>query len=430
MRHASVDHSPLRSFWIGGFECADHQNAFGIRVDLMELTRHDLLLEQDYDAAVALGCLTIREGIRWSRVEVAPYRYDWSAVQRMMDMAADKGLQIVWDICHFGYPDDMTPLHPMFPRRFAAICRAFAEMHRAHAPGVQLVVTPINEVGFISWLGGDARGTVPYGIGIGWEVKYRLMKAYIEGIEALKDVDPGIRILTTEPLVSISGNPHASAHDRKVARDRHEHQFQVLDILSGRMCPELRGRPEYLDMIGLNFYYDNQWVLPEHHVLCWKDAPPHPHWVPLHRLLESVFRRYGRPLVLSETSHPLEDRPLWMDMITAECMTAMNAGVPLWGVCWYPLVDRPDWDHPEKWHAAGIIGPADPHKGRFERVTHAPTAEAFARARASLGQAAGNIPSHPGTEPTRRRGSAPRRKKPGSFLRRMATAALPWGRCQ
>jgi hypothetical protein len=248
-------------------------------------------------------------------------------------------------------------------------------------------VTPINEVGFLSWLGGDARGTVPYGVGIGWEVKYRLVKAYVEGIEALKEADPQVRILTTEPLVSICGDPRASPEERRAAADRHEHQFQVLDMLSGRMCPELRGREEYLDLIGLNFYYDNQWVLPTHRILGWNDAVPDPQWVPLHRLLQMVFRRYERPLVLSETSHPLEDRPLWMDMIASECGIAMRAGVPVRGICWYPLVDRPDWDRPDQWHAAGIWGPAHCHQGDLRRVVHVPTATALMQAQASLGRA-------------------------------------------
>lgn len=384
MNSYTFGQSPLRSFWMGGFECADHQNAFGNRIDLTELTKHEELIRQDYDIAASLGIRTIREGIRWSHVEFAPYCYDWSGVRHALAVATETGIQIIWDICHFGFPDDLTPLHPMFPRRFAAICRSFAEMHKKHFPDAKLIVTPINEVGFLSWLGGDARGTAPYGVNIGWEVKYRLMKAYIEGIEALKSVDPNIRILTTEPLVSISANPQAFPSIHDIARQHHEHQFQALDMLSGRLCPELRGKPEYLDLIGVNFYYENQWVLPEHEVLCWKNCHIDQRWIPLRRLLQSVFQRYGRPIVLSETSHPLEDRPLWMDMIADECAAAINSGVPLWGICWYPLVDRPDWDNPEKWHGSGIWGPLAPKDGNFKRVMHIPTAEAFSRARSTL----------------------------------------------
>ena len=217
------------------------------------------------------------------------------------------------------------------------------------------------------------------------------MKAYIEGIEALKDVDPDIRLMTTEPLIAISSDTNASPEDQKLASERHEHQFQVLDMLSGRLCPELRGRPEYLDIIGLNFYYNNQWVLPSHEFLCWKDAKTDPRWVPLHTLLTAVFQRYGRPLVLSETSHPLEDRPLWMSMIAEESATAIQAGIPLLGICWYPLIDRPDWDHLEIWHAAGIWGPVAPLQGDHSRVQHQPTAAAFLAAQTHVGVAK-NIP--------------------------------------
>jgi hypothetical protein len=42
------------------------------------------------------------------------------------------------------------------------------------------------------------------------------------------------------------------------AQHAHEHQYQVLDILSGRICPELGGSPDYLDILGFNYYYNNQ----------------------------------------------------------------------------------------------------------------------------------------------------------------------------
>jgi hypothetical protein len=376
--------SPFRSFWMGGFECTDQLNAFGHRMDFLTLTRHAERIDEDYRNLARFQIRTVREGIRWSQIEKTPYAYDWSMVAPMMESARVHGIQQVWDLCHFGFPDDLTPLHPMFARRFAALCRAFARFFRTmDATGV-LIVTPINEVSFLSWLGGDVRGTSPYCVGQGWEVKYRLMKAYIEGVEALKEVDAGVRILTTEPLVAIGPGHGASEAQRERARPQHEDQFQVTEILSGRMCPELRGRPEYLDLLGYNFYYNNQWVHEPHEMLVWKDADPR--WTPLHRLLQEAHRRYGRPLVLSETSHPKEDRPLWIETIASECAAALAAGVPLLGVCWYPIIDRPDWDHPDRWHQAGLWD-CEPGAGESgKRILHAPTAEAFLRAQALLGK--------------------------------------------
>ncbi|MBC8010562.1 MAG: amine oxidase [Burkholderiales bacterium] len=374
--------SPLHSFWMAGFECTDQLNAFGNRVDFLHLTRHIERLDEDYRNLGVLNIRSVREGIRWSQIERTPFVYDWSVVAHMIERGREHGIQQVWDICHFGYPDDLTPLHPMFARRFAAVCRAFATFYRSVDATRPLIVTPINEVSFISWLGGDVRGTSPYCVGQGWEVKYMLMKAYIEGVEALKEVDPGVRILTTEPLVSVTHGREAGRAEKAAARRHHEHQFQVTDILCGRLCPELRGRPEYLDLLGVNFYYNNQWVKATNEMLVWKNHDDR--WVPLHELLRQTYRRYGRPLVLSETSHPKEDRPLWLDMIAQECVATRAAGVPLFGVCWYPIIDRPDWDHLHDWHQSGVWDRAEHPTAGYERRLHEPTAEAFLRAQATV----------------------------------------------
>src|SRR4051812_28922038 len=188
---------PFSSFWMAGFECTDKLNAFGNRVDFLTLTGHLQMMDEDYRQLSLFNIKTVREGIRWSQVEKRPYEYDWSTVGDMIECAKTVGIQQVWDICHFGFPDDLTPLHPQFARRFAALCRAFVQFYRSIDTQSTLIITPINEVSFLSWLGGDVRGTSPYCVGQGWEVKYALMKAYIEGIAALLEEDPGIRILTT-----------------------------------------------------------------------------------------------------------------------------------------------------------------------------------------------------------------------------------------
>ena len=352
--------NPFKSFWMAGFECTDQINAFGNRVDFLETTGHLSMLDDDYKSLSVLEMKTVREGIRWSVVEKIPYQYDFSTVGEMIRVAKENNIQQVWDICHFGFPDDLTPLHPMFARRFAALCRAFVEFYRSIIPEGVLIITPINEVSFLSWLGGDVRGTSPFCVGLGWEVKYRLMKAYIEGIEAMKEVDSSIRILTTEPLVCIIPHENAGQEEIELALSVHNDQFQVTDILCGKICPELRGKPEYLDILGYNFYYNNEWVLSTHDFLEWKEDYNDQRFVPLNQLLKSAYKRYQRPFVLTETSHPKEDRPLWINMIAEQCALTLSAGLPLWGVCWYPILNRPDWDNLEDWH----------HSGLFEDIYH------------------------------------------------------------
>jgi hypothetical protein len=276
----------------------------------------------------------------------------------------------------------------MFARRFSALCKAFVQFYRSEQPEGELIVTPINEVSFISWLGGDVRGTVPYCVGQGWEVKRGLMRAYIEGVAAMREVDPTVRILTTEPLINIIPRAGASRDERNRATDFMNNQFQAVDMLAGRLCPDLGGRPEYLDILGFNFYYDNQWELDPHYRIPWNDQPADRRWRPLRHLLALAHQRYNCPVVVTETSHPGVDRPTWMKMIGKECAAALKMGVPLWGVCLYPILDRPDWDFLDReWHRSGLWDAVLRPDGPPLRVLHEPYAQALLEAQTRVTRA-------------------------------------------
>lgn len=378
--------NPFHSFWMAGFECTDKLNVHGNRVDFINLTGHLKQMDEDYQALSLFNIKTVREGIRWSVVEKQPYVYDWSVVEQMIRCGQRNGIQQLWDICHFGFPDDLTPLHPHFAPRFAALCKSFVQFYRSIDATNTLIVTPFNEVGFLSWLGGEACGTTPYCRRYGWQVKYALMKAYIKGIEVLKAADPGIRILTTEPLVNMVPKQNATEEEKRYAADIHELQFQVLEMLSGRLCPELGGKPEYLDLLGFNFYYNNQWIVNEEGFLPWANEGGDERWQPLSYLLEKVHQRYQRPILLTETSHPAEDRPNWINFIAEQCGEVVQKGIPLLGICWYPIIDRPDWDHLTPWHQSGIWDVVEDTNGHLQRVLHQPSANALHKAQVMIRQ--------------------------------------------
>ena len=375
--------NPFHSFWMAGYECADHLNVFGTRVDLINNTGHLHLIDTDYKNLSLFKIATVREGIRWSQVEIKPYQYDWSVVGTMIQTGKANNIQQVWDLCHFGYPDDLTPLHPQFTNRFVALCTAFVQFYRSNDIESTLIITPINEVSFLSWLGGDVKGTSPYCTKQGWEVKYNLMNAYIKGIDALKAADPFVRILTTEPLINIVPGNAASDEAIENAVALHDAQFQVTEILCGRMCPELGGSEDYLDILGYNFYFNNQWTAAPHEYLDWKIGEANPKFVPLHQLLIAAYKKYNRPFVLTETSHPKEDRPLWINMIAIESQKLLEAGLPYWGICWYPMVNRPDWDYLHDWHYAGIWDDVY-NKELPGRVLHVPSSDALLAVQNSL----------------------------------------------
>ena len=164
----------------------------------------------------------------------------------------------------------------------------------------------------------------------------------------------------------------------------HEYQFQVTDILSGRICPELRGKPEYPDIIGVNYYYNNQWIYNTSEFLFWRNNPPDKRWKSLHVLLNEVYQRYEKSIVITETSHPKEDRPLWINAVANECAIVLNAGIPLNGICIYPIIDRPDWDDLITWHNSGLCDVEVANNGTMKRILNQPFAKALSSAQLEL----------------------------------------------
>lgn len=375
-RNASVlAENSFKTFWMAGFECSDQLNASGDRVDLLQMTAHIDLIREDYARIRSLNIRTVREGIRWSVVENKPYHYNFDVVSDMMQAAEEAGIQQIWDICHFGYPDDLSPFHPHFTARFVALCEAFVLFYTKKYPGKLLFVTPINEVSFISWLGGEAGATVPYCTKNGWELKYALMKAYIAGARAMKSINPLVRIVSTEPLVNMVPDIDAGEEGVVFAAMENEQQFQAVDMLCGRICPELGGSEDLIDVVGFNYYYNNQWISGKYEFLGWNDPVPDPRWRPLADLLETGYLRYRKPIIISETSHPKEDRPIWIRMVAEQCAEVLERGVPLLGVCLYPVIDRPDWDHPDIWHHSGLWDTGS--SGKCARVLHQPSGQAL-----------------------------------------------------
>ena len=353
---------------MGGYECADHINRSGDRINLLEVTAHDVRAEQDYKDLAAIGILVAREGVCWSAVETTPYVFDFSEVKNRILAAEKHGIQLMWDMIHFGYPDGLYPTHPHFCNRFAALCSAFAAFYKS-VTNEPLFVVPVNEISFLSWHSGDVRGTVPFAVNCGWDMKYHLCKAALVGIRVFREADPNCRIVMVEPLIKI----HAlHEHDNNHVYHLNQHQFQAMDIIGGRMCPELGGREEYLDILGFNYYWNSQWEhgQPEGS-LPWPETDTRR--TSIATLLDMAYQRYKKPIFLSETGHFGEGRALWIEEITDECIAAVNNGVELLGMCIYPVIDRPDWDNLHVYHDCGIWD-MDEHKNR---IPHADSIDAI-----------------------------------------------------
>jgi hypothetical protein len=71
-------------------------------------------------------------------------------------------------------------------------------------------------------------------------------------------------------------------------------------------------------------------------------------------------------------------------MIAEECALVLSAGLPIWGVCWYPVLNRPDWDYLDDWHHSGLWEDKYDAFNKSPRQPHTPTIQAFFESQALL----------------------------------------------
>jgi len=346
----------FKSFFIGGFECATHRRRDGRRLDLIAATRHDINAAADYEMLARHGIRTVRDGLRWHLIETSPGQYNWSSFLPMLRAARDTDTQVIWDICHWGWPDDLDIWSPAFVDRFARFAAAVARIVREETDTVPFYV-PVNEISFWSWAGGSLGFIGPLAAGRGNKLKAVLAQAAIAAIEAVRAVEPRARIVSAEPAIHVI--PRSTDwQDVHAARHYTLAQFEALDLLSGRLRPELGGRPDYVDIVGVNYYLHNQWVDGDLPV-----SLNHPRYRPFSDLLADVHRRYGRPLFIAETGIEGDLRPAWLRIIGCEIAAAQQAGVPVEGVCLYPITDYPGWVD-ERHCPTGLLGPVAPDGSR------------------------------------------------------------------
>ena len=131
-----------------------------------------------------------------------------------------------------------------------------------------------------------------------------------------------------------------------------DYQFQAMDIISGRMCPELGGDESFLDILGFNYYWNCQWIL-NGDTLPWPESESVR--TPLSVLLTNVYEKYKRPIFLAETGHFGIGRIPWIEEVVGECMKVIKQNVPFMGICVYPITDRPDWDDLTRYSNCGIF---------------------------------------------------------------------------
>jgi beta-glucosidase/6-phospho-beta-glucosidase/beta-galactosidase len=373
--------SLFRSFWHAGFESACHVNSKGVRLDMTAVTQHDRFVKDDYALVESAGIQVVRETARWHLIE-RPGGYDFSSLLPMVRAAEMTGLESIWNLCHYGWPDDLDIFSPRFIDHFAKFARATARLLRDESAGT-LFFAPINEISFFTFA--TTRFMYPYAKGRDFEMKRQLVRAGIAATEAIWDVDPQARIIWADPIINVVApldKPWLAAQAEAATAS----QFEAWDMIAGRVQPELGGDPKYLDIIGGNFYHNNQWEVDTGEKIHWHIRPFDERWVPFRHLVARLYRRYERPVYVAETSHIGVGRAQWVRELSDEILAAREDGVPVEGVCLFPIIDRPDWEDFSHWHNSGLWDLHCDAGGCLLRVIHDEYAEEIQRMRCLLAE--------------------------------------------
>ena len=220
------------SFVMAGYECSSQRRGDGRRLDLQASSGHAKWVSQDYARLAELGIRCARDGLRWHLIETRPDHYDWRSFLPLLQAARDQGIQVVWDLCHYGYPDDLDIWRPAFVERFARFAGAAARL-MVEEGITAATYSPVNEISFWSWAGGEVGYFNPGARGRGQELKHQLVRASIAAIDAIRAHMPDARFVQCEPLIHvIAGTQRAGDISR--AEGYRLAQFEAWDLLAGR----------------------------------------------------------------------------------------------------------------------------------------------------------------------------------------------------
>ena len=79
-------------------------------------------------------------------------------------------------------------------------------------------------------------------------------------------------------------------------------------------------------------------------------VPSDPRYRHVAAMLQEMYERYRRPLFVAETGIEDTTRPAWLRYMCREVLMALEAGVPVKGICLYPIVNHAGWDDDRHCH--------------------------------------------------------------------------------
>jgi dTDP-4-dehydrorhamnose reductase len=342
--------------WAGA-ECA-YLKVDGVIRDQLAMTGHDRRLS-DIDRLVRLGANAVRVPILWGRSRSAEAT-DWAWAGRRIERLAERDVKPVVGLLHHGYgPPGSDPLAPDWPAAFGAFA---AEVARRFPSVTDFL--PLNE----------PLTTARFGALYGWWPPYgrdhllfgRLLVAESLAISlaaaAIRAATPSARIIVNEDI----GRTFGTADCRPVVEFDNERRWLTFDLACGlvdrshalwtylatsreqiRRLDRLRDAPVAPEVLGIDHYITSDRYL-DHRLSRYPEAchggdgrlryadvelvRVRDYEVDgFRRSLAETWRRYGRPMALTEVALAGEphDQVAWWNEAWAAASGARSALLPV-----------------------------------------------------------------------------------------------------
>jgi beta-glucosidase len=335
--------------------------ATGRTLDEYELTGHYDHWRQDLDRMASLGVRVARYGVPWHRINPATDTWDWSFADATLGRMLELGIDPIVDLVHYGLPAwiDGAYDHPDFPQYMAEYAARLADRFC----GRIRLYTPLNEPRVAAWFCGKIGWWPPHRRG--WRGYLRVLLAccrgIVETVRALHTVDPGIVPVHVDATDLFDTADPALESEAAL---RQEHVFLALDLMSGRVGPlhplyawvlrfgaseaDLAWFAEHaidLPVIGINLYpmFSRKVLTRTSSGL--RARMPYASADIVERLGEMYWRRYGAPLLISETASvgSVGRRRAWLADSVAAARALRERGVPVVGYTWWPMFSLVTW---------------------------------------------------------------------------------------
>lgn len=337
----------------------------GRTLDEYALTDHYGRWRSDLDLFAQLGVRSVRYGIPWHRINPAPGVWDFRWADGPLERLLDLGIQPIVDLVHYGLPAwiDDAYLHPQFDEFMAQYAGRVAERYR----GKIHAYTPLNEPRITAWYCGKL-GWWPPGRR-GWRgflsVLLGICRGIVRSVQSMRAVDAEIVFAHVDAtdLYAAAASDLADEASR-----RQELVFLALDLITGQVRPGhalhawiigmgvrvsdlewFEERALGLDLVGINLYplFSEKLLLRGASGLRVRMRYASAEIVD--RLAELYWKRYGRPLFISETASEgsVLKRLAWLEDSVAAVRRVRARGIPLVGYTWWPLFALVTWAYRE-----------------------------------------------------------------------------------